>query len=461
MNKLLVPMLKEEWRAHSAFFGSFMFALFPLMILAASFIGTVFASDILKAIPASDILLMLCYLYVMIGTSAGSFGLLGREAMNRRFGQASLLAYSSRTLPISEKEIFLSFIIKEFCYYIVYWILPLPLGFALGSLASHMPVSFAYFLLVSFTVSFLIGLSLSFVLSTIFVHTSKRFFSVIVFLLLAAFILFNRYLDLIPTYRFLIAKDHGALILPILASVFFSGISILFLKLDFPVDKRPWKEMLSKISMIPGLSVVSSKDLIDLWRSEGGFGKILFSMLLPSLALWKIIEIFTEKVVPANFLTMFTIAFAMLAPNIYNWLTEFDTYGNYAFLPVLPSDLIKSKFKTFIYINLLSFLVVVGVALARQDIGNLASSLLCITGLSIWSASVIVYLTGLSPNVLLYSPKIFILYILFHLPVTVGFLVLSVFNTQYMAFCVFMVIPALFLLKKSFSKWDNAEQVAY
>jgi hypothetical protein len=454
-------MLKEEWRSHSAFFGGFMFALFPIMITASCLIGTLFIRQITWIAPADEVLLILTYLFVMFGLSAGSFGLLGREAMNRRFGQASLIAYSSRTLPVSEKLIFLTYILKEFTYYLIYWILPFPAGFLLGAFFMHIPAITAYYLLASFTVSFLMGLSFSFLLSTIFVNIGKKLFSLIVFLLLAAFIVFNRYLSLIPTYTFLLSRDHSLLAMPVIVSILLSGISIFFLKLEFPVEKKPHAEMLSRLAKLPGFSVISSKDTIDLFRSEGGIGKILFSLLLPSLALWKIIEIFTTQVAQIDFLAMYTICFAMLTSNIYNWLTEYDSYGNYSFLPVLQSDLIKSKFRTFIYINIVSLLFVTGVASMHGDLGNLTSAFLCILGLSVWTCSTTIYLTGLLPNVSLYNPKIFALYIFFNLPVTLAFLVVTVFNPQDIWLSVFMIVPALFLVNASLGKWDRKEQVTY
>ena len=107
------------------------FALFPVMICAIAFMGTFLLPLIQESFPTGDLVILIHAQYLMLGLMVCFFGLMGNEVMNRRFGQASLLAFSARTLPLSPKRIFTIFVIKDLLYYFILWILPLGAGFSL------------------------------------------------------------------------------------------------------------------------------------------------------------------------------------------------------------------------------------------------------------------------------------------------------------------------------------------
>ncbi|MDD1669627.1 MAG: hypothetical protein LUO97_07490, partial [Methanomicrobiales archaeon] len=103
MLELFVAMIREEWRIHSTLFGSAGFILFPLLIVFFSLVAALFWPVFLDVLPAQMAVTLVHACYLLAGASVGGFGLFGREVMNRRFGQASLIAYSSRSLPVSEQ----------------------------------------------------------------------------------------------------------------------------------------------------------------------------------------------------------------------------------------------------------------------------------------------------------------------------------------------------------------------
>ena len=78
-------------------------------------------------------------MYLMLGLMVGGFGMLGNEVMNRRFGQASLLAYSARSLPLSERYIFANFVVKDTVYYFFLWVFPFGFGYVLASPFTRCP----------------------------------------------------------------------------------------------------------------------------------------------------------------------------------------------------------------------------------------------------------------------------------------------------------------------------------
>ena len=139
--ELFRVMMKEEWRIHSTMFGSLNFALFPVLILAMGFMGTFLIPLIRSTMPVSDLVILIHANYLMLGLMVGAFGLLGNEVMNRRFGQASLLAYSARTLPLTPRYIFTIFVLKDTLYYFFLWIFPLGAGFFIGSYFSNIPLT--------------------------------------------------------------------------------------------------------------------------------------------------------------------------------------------------------------------------------------------------------------------------------------------------------------------------------
>ena len=141
MFELFTTMVKEEWRVHSTMFGSLSFALFPVMIFGIAFMGSFLIPLMRTTLPAGNLTLIIHANYLMLGIMVGGFGLLGNEVMNRRFGQASLLAYSARSLPLSEKFIFLNFVIKDTVYYFFLWVLPFGFGYILASPFTGVPLA--------------------------------------------------------------------------------------------------------------------------------------------------------------------------------------------------------------------------------------------------------------------------------------------------------------------------------
>ena len=109
--------------------------------------------------------------FLLLGFMVGAFGLLGGEVMTRRLGQASLLSYSARSLPLGERFIFANFVVKDTVYYFILWVFPFASGFMLASPFVGIPSSVPLLLTLTLTLSFLIGLSAIFFLSTVYVRS--------------------------------------------------------------------------------------------------------------------------------------------------------------------------------------------------------------------------------------------------------------------------------------------------
>ncbi|WP_269850357.1 hypothetical protein [Methanosarcina horonobensis] len=158
--------------------------------------------------------------------------------MNRRFGQASLIAYSSRVLPVSERFIFANFLGKDILYYFVLYIMPFVSGFALAvkfvPAGNFSASSTILTLLLTLSLSFMIGLSAVFFLSTVYAHSGK----ISLFCLFAASFLLlhvsgnlNHYtLYSLPSLSFFLSPSENQLLLSGVLILVPSALSLVFLK---------------------------------------------------------------------------------------------------------------------------------------------------------------------------------------------------------------------------------------
>jgi hypothetical protein len=472
--EIFKAMMKEEWRVHSSMFGGRNFALFPAVLFAMAFIGTLFIPMFRQILPTESIATVAHYMMLLFGLSIGAFGLLARESMNRRFGQASLIAYSSRTLPVSEQAIFADFFAKDVIYYHLLWIFPLMLGLALASpLAGILPGRVAV-LAVTIPLSFLIGLSISFVLSTVYVH-SLRALAAIVILLAALLIAANNILPLglvasLPPLAYFFSPTPDKLLISAAFVLASSSLSILFLKVDFNEKKRHFRNALD--AAVKGLwfartpyNLFVAKDFLDMQRSEGGIGRIIFSYLFPLAIVWLLLSVFLRILPFANPLIVFSIFLSIISSSIYNWLTEFDVFTTYSFMPVKVSTVIKSKMLSYALMNCVAVFILIVVAfgggVGGMGSGSFLPALVGFVSISAYVLAVNVYLAGLYPNVLLYNAKLFLAYVALISPMLVVMIFASAFEPNLMLASPILALPAWALLKSGLSKWDGFDQPSY
>ena len=467
MFEILKSMIKEEWRMHSTMFGSIMFALFPVLVAVFALAGSVTLPIFVTMIPMKQISLLVHYIFVLFGLSSGAFGLFGREIMNRRFGHASLIAYSSRSLPVSERKIFLNFFIKDIIYYFLLWILPFVSGFFLASLLLSINLGYSITLLLTLTLSFMIGLSLVFLLSTIYVYSHKLLAGILFLFVFTLFITCDvniELLELLPSFLFFLTQSFDYVILSLIIIVIPSFVSIILLKTDYPEKKRRFKNSLSVLSNFLKFSRYSdfiSKDFLDLNRSEGGLGKIIFSFLFPLSLVWLLLLIFLKYIPNAVFILLFSIFLGIISSSIYNWLTEFDLFTSYSFLPVKVSSVIKSKLNSYAIINSISLIILVLVTIGTKQFVYFLPALFLFLSVSSYTLSVTIYLTGLYPSVLLYNAKIFLEYLFSISPVLVMLIFLSVFNQFYLLFSPVLILISFYIVKECYKKWDRWEQPSF
>jgi hypothetical protein len=468
MFELFGTMMKEEWRLHSTMFGSVSFALFPVLIFVIVFMGSFLLPLFRATLPGGDLAVIVTGSFILLGVMVGGFGLLGNEVMNRRFGQASLLAYSSRSLPIRETTIFFNFVVKDIVYYIVLWVLPFAAGFTAASPFTGVPLETCLLLALSLTLSFLTGLSAIFFLSTLYSRSKLLLAAVLAAgLLFLAGLLFTLGTGVFAYFPPLLVFRHfsfGMVFLSCLLVAVPFTVSILMYSPEFTGRVKKYRNLIPsaarKLTFFPAPPLVA-KDLIDLWRSGGGVGQMLFSFLLPLALIWFFIAVLGNLVPPADVMLVFVILTGIISATMYTWLTSFDSFSSYACLPIGVSTLITSKICSFTVLQVIPVVFVTAVTLAVSGPGYLAVSLVLWCSTTYYTLSVTVYLTGLSPNVLVYDVKVLLAFlVLTGIPVMVliGLLLASPY---YALFGAILGIPAWIFVHAGYRRWDGKDVATF
>ena len=421
-----------------------------------------------QALPAGELSLILHANYLMLGFMVGAFGLLGSEVMNRRFGQASLLSYSARSLPFSERFIFANFVVKDTLYYFVLWVLPLALGFLLASPFIGVPVTLPLLLTLTLTLSFLSGLCAVFFLSSVYSRSKPALAAVLVVIAVAAGALYlvtgqNPAVYYPPLHLFLSFSWPG-LVLSLAAILVLFCVSIWLFSPEATGAEKHHGSLLvpvtKKLAVFP-YPPLAAKDLIDMYRSGGMVGQTLFSFLIPLIVIWFFLSLLSGYLPAYGVLLEFALVTGVIASTMYTWITMFDTFGAYACLPVSVRTLIKSKITTFSVLQIIPALFIAAVSLlSGQALYLLPAVVLCLS-VSFYSLGITVWLTGLAPSVLVYDVKVMVTYLAL---TGAALLVFSaiVFAAPFAALgAVLLLIPAAFFARLGLAKWEAREQPAY
>ena len=462
MPDLFVAMFREEWRVHSELFGSVGFALFPVLVGAMACMGTVLVPIVNAALPAGDLATIVHLLFLLIGVMVGGFGLVGNEAMNRRFGQVSFVAYAARTLPVSERRIFAVFVAKDTVYYLLLWILPVIAGVALASPFAGLAPATVLLLALTLLLAFLFGLAGVFLITTVW-GRSKVAFAVLTGVIVAgggAIVLATGALPPFPPLE-LYRSFSWTLLAGTLAAI--GGALAVSLLLFRPVtagSERRHPDRFSGLAhRLGGLPypALAAKDLLDLWRSGGGVGQVLFALLLPLGLCWFLISLLERVLPPNGVLLLFAVLAGVLGSTVYTWLTAFDAFGPYGCLPVGVGTLIRSKLTSFGLLQVVPAAVVAVVALATGGGAVALPAVAIALGLSGWAVAVTVYLAGLSPNVLVYDPRVLAAY-LGGVGVPVIVLVALAFASPWLGLAALLLLgPAALLVSAGVRRWEAAD----
>ncbi len=158
---------------------------------------------------------------------------------------------------------------------------------------------------------------------------------------------------------------------------------------------------------------------------------------------------------------VFAVLLGVLSATIYNWLTEFDSFSSYAFLPVKVSEVIDGKLKSYALLGILPVAVLVLAAATAGEAGAFLPAFVAFISVSAYTLSVTVYLTGLHPNVMLYHAGVFLCYLLAISPALLLLIFASILDPAYAFLSLFLIPPAALLIARGRTRWQAWEMPGY
>jgi hypothetical protein len=272
------------------------------------------------------------------------------------------------------------------------------------------------------------------------------------------------WIGLLPPLGLYYSPSVSLFVVTLLLIVVPSAISVRFLKIEYPEETRRFPDSLDRLAGIfawsPDAHLIA-KDALDLGRSEGGAGKVVFSFLFPVAFIWIALFILLRFIPMLSPVMVFAILLGVVSSTIYNWVTEFDLFSSYAFLPVEAGTIIRGKLESYGILNLVSVAILVAAGFGTGQAGLLLPAILTFASVSFYAVAVTVHVGGLSPSVMLYNAKVYVPYLGLITPALLFLLFISLPNPWFCLASLCLVPPGWYILKKAFIRWSAVEQPGF
>ena len=463
MSSLLVfrRMLVEEYRMHTELFGRGRFIGFPLFtaVLVAGGVWLLEATGTnLESIIAG--LFVLVFLF---GLQVGTIGLIGRDAMRNVLGDVTLLVFSGRTLPISRRKLLATFLLKDLVYYIGLFLTPIAVGFLPLVTADELTLGGVVMLWIALSATFAFGAGASLALAGI----ATRNVGAIVVLLVSLVGIF-----LVAPEHFVTVSPYGLYANPGIEAAVASFVGVVAVLIAGPLlfepptsggVRRIENRRFTRLADRGG--VFFARSLLEVARSSGSVWKVIFSLGI----LFAVAALVLERVVVATALEPSAgIAFGTLlglgAFTTYNWVTQLSDNREYLRYPVSYSAVFAGKFRAFLTLSLptgMGYLAFAGIWYPGFE---LLLGVLIFPLVSIYVFGVTAYLTGLSPNELLFNTPLFAVYgvalAVVAVPLLVAALAFGEFPLYASLFSLGLAVATaavgLLLVQASSKKWERS-----
>ncbi len=404
-------MIKEEWRMHSLLFGGRTFLLFPLVILLMTV--PAYWALLASGFAPATLRTGLHYLTLFFGLNVGAIGFVSRDAIKNLLGEANLLIFSSRTLPVSRIRLVGTFLAKDLLYYSFLFLTPIVVAVVPAEVSAGHPVNIPALLWVTTAGTFMAGVALSFLFASLYnrgrayLLTGLAGFGGLLWYFNLGILEFTPVaFHAEPTIdTFLFGFVPSALVMGLGLLVFTPGIES---SRQTYGNTFPW--LREKLRWIDRHGLVT-KFVLDIQRSSGGFTKLLFSVgIILAVFIVMVDQLFFAR----GFLQAGALSFALILSiasiSVYNWINRFDTPGRYSSLPVDTGDVFIAKYITFFLLAVpINVLYLLGASRVYGTTG-LITGLVVIVPLMLYVLGVTAYLTGLDPNQMLMNGTYFLIY---------------------------------------------------
>jgi len=470
--RVFVEMLREEWRLHNQLFRGSHFSLFPVFICLL--VGGAVKLLAVTGTEPGTVFAGLHALAFVFGLHTGSIGFVGRDALRNLLGDLTLLVFSARTLPLSQRRLLGLFIVKDGLYYAVLFLLPIALGTVVVLLGHVNPVFVAETVLLlwtTLTLMFILGMGATIAvlgltgrgvpgLALLAVPVATVGAAVASGIDVAAYTPYGLFLA--QTFLRAGATGAGLLAVFLIGAVTFDVTAPRSARTVTPAFRRWWRRIGDP---------VATKSLLDIHRSAGGFGKVLFSAAVLFGVTAALVDLAGQitGVTPSPGIS-FGAILGLSGFTTYNWLTQSDDVGLYFAHPLSVTAVFAGKFRAFLLLGPLVGLAFYGLSLAWLG-GTVAEAVvggILLVGVACYIFGTTVYLTGLSPNEFLFDTALFAVFgaglALPLIPVLIaGFAISPIPGTLLSALGGFggvLGIVGIGLYRRSLSKWSKRYQQA-
>jgi len=400
-------MLREERRLHAELFGNRRFLLFPAFVTALV-AGGVWLLE-LTGTPRETIVGGLFVLVLFFGFQVGTIGLVGRDAMRDVLGDVTLLVFSARTLPISRRRLLATFLLKDLVYYAGFFLTPIALGFLPVILAGDLSLATGGLLWLTLVGTFALGTAMSLTLAGVATRSSVAAVAILVALVGGVVLEPGLAVDLTP---YALYADPGTDTLLTTLPALVGLLVVAPLVFEPPSQGGVRRVNQNRYRQIAGSTdAYTARPLLSVARSSGSVWKVAFSLGI----LFAVTALLLDRLIAATGLDPSAgIAFGTLLGlgsfTTYNWVTQGDDPREYLRYPDDMGAVFAGKGKAFAVLALPTGVAYLALAALWYPVADLLLGVVVFPLVSAYVFGVTAYITGLSPNELLFDTVLFAVY---------------------------------------------------
>ncbi len=400
-------MLTEEFRMHSHLFGPRRFAAFPLFVAAV-----VGAGVWLLSTTDTSLELIVGGLFVLVlfaGFQVGTIGLVGRDAIRDVIGEMTLLVFSARTLPVSRRRLLFVFLFKDLLYYVVLFLTPVVVGFLPVVVDGGFTLAEVGLLWLTIADTFALGVGTSLALAGIASRSTALAAGVVAVIAAAVALEPDLMLSLSP---YALYADPG--VETLLSGSVLTVLAVVAGPLLFepPTRDRVQRVGDDRYRQFQRFGdALTARPLVEVTRSSGSVWKVVFSLGV----LFGVTALLLDRITVAMGIEPSAgIAFGTLLGlgtfTTYNWVTQNDSDREYLRYPERMRAVFAGKRRAFFLLALPTGLVYLALAGVLFPGLELLLGVAVFPLLAVYVFGLTAYLTGLSPNELLFNTPLFALY---------------------------------------------------
>ena len=402
-------MMREEWRLHSELLGGGRFGAFPLLVVALV-AGAVWLLDSVGTGPGA-VVAGLHALAFVFGLHTGSIGFVGRDAVANVLGDVTLVVFSARTLPLSQSRLLGIFVLKDVLYYAGLFLLPMAVGVAPAAVAgAEVGLASIPLLWLTLSATFVLGIGLT--IAGVGLSSRGRSGRALVLALVG--VAAGAWYAGVPLLGY---TPYGLFQDPGLAS---AGGSLALIVAAYAVGAATFDPQVQSAERSVGPDLrrwlgrvddpVAAKTLLDVSRSSGGFGKVLFSAAVLLGVTAGLVDLASDITgVAPSVGVSFGAVLGLTGFTTYNWLTTNDDVESYLAHPLDAEAVFHGKLRAFLLLGPavgLAFYAV-GVAWRGTPLGEALVGAVVLVGVACYVFGLTIYLAGLSPNEFLFDTGLY------------------------------------------------------